>query len=80
MERYLLFIRDDDGHDQTDFHPDENAARAALAAYVRSRTECRESVTALPDDEAIDHYFAARDAHFLIARLAKTTRREGDPA
>lgn len=80
MERYLLFIRDDDGHDQTDIHPDENAARAALAAYVHSRTGRCENVAALPDEEAIDHYFAGRDAHFLIARLAKTMRREGDPA
>ncbi|MBB3350000.1 hypothetical protein [Sphingomonas sp. BK069] len=80
MERYLLFIRDDDGHDQTDIHPSESSAREALADYVRSRTKCRGSVTVLLDDDAIDQYFAGRDAHFLIARLAKTMRREGDPA
>lgn len=80
MERYLLFIRDDDGHDQTDIHASENDARVALAAYVRSRTKRIEKLAGLQDDDAIDQYFDDRDAHFLIARLAKTMRREGDPA
>ena len=39
MERFLLFIRDVDGRDQTDVHPSERSARTALAAYVRSRSE-----------------------------------------
>jgi len=80
MERFLLFIRDVDGRDQTDVHPSERSARTALAAYVRSRSEPNADVVPLHDDDAIDGYFAARDAEYVIARLTKTMRREGDPA
>jgi hypothetical protein len=80
MERFLLFIRDDDGRDQTDVHTSELAARTALAAYVRSRTANDPGVVPLLDDDAIESYFAEREAEYLIARLAKTMRREGDPA
>lgn len=80
MERFLLFIRDDDGCDQTDVHPSERSARTALAAYVRSRSEPNADVVPLHDDDAIDSYFAVRDAEYVIARLTKTMRREGDPA
>lgn len=80
MERFLLFIRDDDGRDQTDVHPSEQSARTALATYVRSRAEPNAEVVPLHDDDAIDTYFSTRDAAYVIARLTKTMRREGDPA
>lgn len=80
MERFLLFIRDDDGRDRTDVHPSERSARTALAAYVRGRSEPTGQVVPLHDDDAIENYFATHDAEYVIARLSKTMRREGDPA
>ena len=69
MERFLLFIRDDETADVVDIHPDEPSARKALAAYVRCRHRERGVPPPISDDVAIASYFNSAGALYAIARL-----------
>ncbi len=56
MDRYLLFIRHVGRDDVATFHTSEEAARAALVAYVRQQTADADQVNAADDAEAIRAY------------------------
>lgn len=74
MQRVLLVIRGD-GHDPVaDIHPDEDAARRALAAYVRERTGGHTAFQADNDDGAVEAYFAASPASYSIVGVADENR------
>lgn len=74
MKRVLLVIRDA-GHDPVaDIHSDEDAARRALAAYVRERTGGHAGFQAANDDGAVEAYFAASTASYSIVGVADENR------
>jgi hypothetical protein len=75
MERYLLFIRDTGRDNETDIHDSEEAARKALATYVRERLPNAGEADLLDDDVAIDAYFSRDEAGYVIARVNKTAPR-----
>lgn len=74
MQRVLLLIQDA-GHDPiAGIHPNEDAARLALASYVRERTGMPTALHADNDDGAIEAYFAGDIANYFIVGLAVENR------
>jgi len=75
MDRFLLFIRDQDREDILDFHPDKPAARKALVAYVRRQAHDVRQPHPINDDVAIRTYFKREGAMYSIARVQKKPKR-----
>lgn len=69
MSRIVLVIRDRGRKDIVAYHPSEQAARAALAEYVRKQS-ASSAVTDSDDAELIATYFADEDvAVYTIATV-----------